>query len=174
MGTRKRGWTITEMLLGNTDYLVPSLQWPYWCGQPLGQQEATLRKLWKSFQVSREDFLLENTTFFGYCSGKINHNQVSNKCDLSGWKCMMLILPIMSISSQSRPSMVNTWHTVPSSCEHNGKGPGEGKGHWHFRQAPVGQVHLNTAVQGTEVFQELLGSSLQVGVTALGHGQDAL
>lgn len=63
---------------------------------------------------------------------------------------------------------------MPSSCEHNGKGPGEGKGHWHFHQAPVGQVHLNTAVQGTEVFQELPGSSLQVGVAALGHGQDAL
>lgn len=29
-------------------------------------------------------------------------------------------------------------------------------------------------LQGTEVFQELLGHSLQVGVAALGHGHDAL
>lgn len=63
------------------------------------------------------------------------------------------------------------WHLVVNT---KGKGPGKGKGHWHFHQAPGTQAHLNTAVQGTEVFQEFLGGILQVGVAALGHGQDAL
>lgn len=50
----------------------------------------------------------------------------------------------------------------------------EGTGYWHFHRAPGGRAHLNIIVQGAEVFQELLGSRLQVGVAALGHGQDAL
>ena len=69
-----------------------------------------------------------------------------------------------SLLSHSRSTVWDTWHAVMV--------PEYKVGTWGRGRDTRAPLHVT--LQGAEVLQELLGHGLQVGVTALGHGQDAL